>query len=115
MIAAIALACGAFNAWSPTKPYASFKRIITPTESTAQRMVPTICHCSIFLGVAPVMCATLSSDIKLPAIPMVVPMKDAIMRTAIIPTLPVIPAAVKHTAEMIIMKIVIPDTGSVPV
>ena len=78
-------------------------------------MVPTICHCSIFLGVAPVMCATLSSDIKLPAIPMVVPMKDAIMRTAIIPTLPVMPAAVKHTAEMIIIKIVIPETGSVPV
>ena len=37
------------------------------------------------------------------------------MRTAIIPTLPVIPAAVKHTAEMIIIKIVIPETGSVPV
>ena len=52
---------------------------------------------------------------KLPAIPIVVPMKDAIIRTAIMPTLPVIPAAVKHTAEMIIMKIVIPDTGSVPV
>ncbi|MCQ4978226.1 OPT/YSL family transporter, partial [Veillonella parvula] len=26
----------------------------------AQRIVPTICHCSIFLGVAPVICATLS-------------------------------------------------------
>ena len=45
----------------------------------------------------------------------VVPIKDAIMRTAIIPTLPVIPAAVKHTAEIIIIKIVIPETGSVPV
>ena len=42
-------------------------------------------------------------------------MKEAIIRTAIIPTLPVMPAAVKHTAEMIIIKIVIPDTGSVPV
>ena len=78
----------------PTKPYASFKE-----DHNADRKYGTkngtndLPLFPFFLGVAPVMCATLSSDMKLPAIPIVVPMKDAIMRTAIIPTLPVMPAS----------------------
>ena len=76
---------------------------------------PTNCHNCIFAGVAPVKCATFNSDMKLPATPIVVAKKAAIIKIAIIPVVPPIPTADKITALIKIMKIVMPDTGSLPV
>lgn len=78
-------------------------------------MALTICHCCILAGVAPVRCATFISDMKLPAMPMVVPTKAAIIRMAIMPTVPETPAEVRIRAATMIMKMVMPETGSLPV
>ena len=78
-------------------------------------MMETSCQRCIVRGVAPVMCATLSSDMKLPATASVVQRNDAIMRMAMMPTLPCMPAPPMTTAETMIMKMVMPETGSLPV
>ena len=52
---------------------------------------------------------------KLPETASVAQRKDAIMRIAMIPVLPAMPAPPMTTAETMIMKIVMPETGSLPV
>ena len=112
--AAIALACGATSAPSPTKPYVLFRIIITPATVAADTAVPRNFQPSCFAGVDPSQKPIFRSVIKPPAIARAVQTTPPIIIAAVMPPVPVSPA-LTSTRELRISVIkVIPETGLVP-